>query len=1302
MKKILALVLALVLALTSLTAFAAGTDGKGDTIARNGELAAFMDGNGYIYISGQSRPVNTTVAEKILSIDPYRIVFFAKENFAAGIPANRLICLTLDGFAEHIVTDDAFAACVSGDSIYYISAGDRKALVEADVDTFVSNVLYETLEPMQRVYMSNAGLVVTLVEGAGAYIQDRVTGKFVTFNGDIAAEIADYEGFEVYLTDSNSLYVQLDGLASPTLVDTSVQDWAVIGETIYYLSGSLNKLTLKSYATATNLWRIILAPSIDMEAQLTASENALFMLSKAGKVYSVDVYNNRLADFVTLPALNSYALGGGKTLDSYRIEAVSGQLNVYGIISDSNTLPTFTFVDFSSQVVEDTSSELMLLSAYAIAGESTVWDLLQPAEQFTILRRGSRGDAVSAIQKPLAELDYYDYIVDGIFGWRTEQAIRLLQADLNMEINGIADAELQRIILSGNLDAYDPYRVLERGDRGYRVQEMQERLRDLGYLADDADGIFGPRTREAVELFQNENGLKETGIADASTLRKLYSDTANSCSTYIDLQRGDTGYRVRELNRRLKKLYYLEGEVGSSYNSATVAAVKRFQEEYGLTVTGSATEKVQKALFSKKAPEYSGYITLQRGDDNERVEEMQLRLTKLNYYAGRTDGYYDKATRDAVKLFQRAVNLKVTGIADPDTLQELFSKNAPEYREPEAVTEPVIELSAYSAYDNGIYTIADSVTTDGGVTVSWFADGDMDAYDISIKDDRDTVYLSNKGLTPDQTIASIPVLSLDPDRTYTITVVAHPVDEDDASTRASIRFVRSVEEPEPDPDEIGVIGKLIVMPMNEGVTSEGGVCSIPGGTIRFSWVADGAVAGYTYSLLDEDSDPVITQESLSSTTELSLDAGALKSGVVYTLIVNAIPTNGTPADATTESISFRLAEAATPEPTEEPVITPEPVATPEPTEEPVVTEEPEITPEPELPTEEPEITPEPELPTEEPEVTPEPELPTEEPVVTPEPALVGMPQLSVEPFSAVSMEELLIDDMPVTAEVYEVYEGDLALMWPAERSGGYRVQILDAHNNLLVDQDMNSATAAISSNVMEPGEIYTLRVTAFSAKDSSVSQTAVLYFRLPVQEAPVEEDPYQEEYAEEPVEEEIYEEEIYEEEYAEEPSEEETYEEEYAEEPYEDEIYDEEYVEESYEEEPAEEVYEEEYAEEEPVEEEYVEEEPAEEDYAEEAFDEYPMDDPSAWQDPIDMDSDPMAIEVIQLRLVEWLWLEEEAYEPGELDELTIEAIIAFQAYCTEAGLELIPCFPEEPVIEPDTLWLLFNADEMEIINPNA
>ena len=1075
------LIMTLALIFICAPALAVGTSGQGDMVARNGELAAFLDGNGSIYISGLNTPVNTTPAESVLTIDSYRILFLARANAASGIPGTRLISLNLDDNAETIVTDDAYAACLDAETVYYISSANRKQLMQMDLDTRFSAVAYQATEDLERVYPSSNGVIVTLVEGAGAYIYDSVRGSFVSYSGEISAEIASFESFDLTLTDSRNLYVQPHGSLFPTQVDSSVQDWAVIGETVYYLSGSAGSLTLKSYDVSNALWGVVLVPGSDIEAQLTASQNSLFMLSSSGTVYSVDVRNGRLVGFATLPSLSSYALGNGLSLSAYRIEAVSGQLNVYGVVEDANTLPTFTFVDYTSQIVADTSAGMRLLCAYSINGESTVWDLLQPAPQFSPLRRGSRGEAVAAIQQPLYDLGYYNYYIDGIFGWRTELAVKLLQADLNLPVTGIADEDLQRTILAGGLEPYDPYKTLRRGSSGWRVQQMQLRLRDLGYLADDADSIFGPRTEKAVALFQTENGLRSTGVADSDTLRRLFSDTANACSTYIDLQRGDSGYRVRELNQRLKDLYYLEGEVGSSYGSATVAAVKRFQQEVGLKQTGIATVAVQRELFARTAPEYSGYITLRRGDSGYRVRQMQQRLRDLGYYTGSIDSYFGKSTQTAVKKFQMAVGLPITGVADPETLSELFSPGAPIYREPEKLGTPVIELSAYSKYTDGIFYIADSVTTDGGITVSWFAEGDVASYEVSIKDDRGNEYLYNFGLEPN--IASIPLTSLDPDRTYTVSVTANPFDTaDDSPTNATLRFVRVMEEPEPDPGEIGEIGKLIVTPEGEDIVRENGIYYIPGETLSFKWSANGSVAGYNYLLTDADGNALDGSNAIDDTLGLQINASALSSDKVYTLTVYAIPTNGTVDDATVESIEFalRVVVDTTPVPSEDPIVPSSPDGTTD------------------------QIDASTDASGSTGDSTPS-DTSGNTGDSTPSDAsgntgVIGVPVLDIQPNNGVTEGQITdAEGIVQTVNVVLVGEGKLQLAWPADGDiSGYDVTILNAAGQAMVSQtQMSGASATIDSVNLTPGEIYTLTVTAHAAADESVTSEATLYFALP-------------------------------------------------------------------------------------------------------------------------------------------------------------------------------------------------------------
>ena len=69
-----------------------------------------------------------------------------------------------------------------------------------------------------------------------------------------------------------------------------------------------------------------------------------------------------------------------------------------------------------------------------------------------------------------------------------------------------------------------PLTTLYMGDRGAAVRTMQQRLKDLGYLTGNVDGIFGQQTRRAVERFQQYNKLSVDGIAGPKTLNKLYYD----------------------------------------------------------------------------------------------------------------------------------------------------------------------------------------------------------------------------------------------------------------------------------------------------------------------------------------------------------------------------------------------------------------------------------------------------------------------------------------------------------------------------------------------------------------------------------------------------------------------------------------------------------------------------------------------------------------------------------------------------------------------------------------------------------
>jgi len=53
------------------------------------------------------------------------------------------------------------------------------------------------------------------------------------------------------------------------------------------------------------------------------------------------------------------------------------------------------------------------------------------------------------------------------------------------------------------------------------MREAQRALRDLGYHPGPIDGMFGPRTRSALEKYQLAEKLPVTGQLDAETMQRL-------------------------------------------------------------------------------------------------------------------------------------------------------------------------------------------------------------------------------------------------------------------------------------------------------------------------------------------------------------------------------------------------------------------------------------------------------------------------------------------------------------------------------------------------------------------------------------------------------------------------------------------------------------------------------------------------------------------------------------------------------------------------------------------------------------
>lgn len=153
---------------------------------------------------------------------------------------------------------------------------------------------------------------------------------------------------------------------------------------------------------------------------------------------------------------------------------------------------------------------------------------------------------------------------------------------------------------------------LQKGDNNSYVKELQEKLIELGYSLPryGADGDFGDETLEAVNKFQDENGLVVDGIVGHATWAKIEellnkkaqqatkTPTMSSPEKPI-LRFGSKGPSVKELQEKLIALGYSCGSDGADgkFGWNTYKAVLRFQRERGLEIDGVVGPKTWAELL---------------------------------------------------------------------------------------------------------------------------------------------------------------------------------------------------------------------------------------------------------------------------------------------------------------------------------------------------------------------------------------------------------------------------------------------------------------------------------------------------------------------------------------------------------------------------------------------------------------------------------------------------------------------------------------------------------------------------------
>ncbi|MFC5711479.1 peptidoglycan-binding protein [Thalassorhabdus alkalitolerans] len=154
-----------------------------------------------------------------------------------------------------------------------------------------------------------------------------------------------------------------------------------------------------------------------------------------------------------------------------------------------------------------------------------------------LLQLGVKGNGVSRLQNTLKEYGFYSYAVTGIYGERTEKAVKDFQHAVDIEADGIVGEETHE-----KLAAYEPPKdtgesqaeeipetdeneigkELKVGSHGEDVSKLQKALQTLEYIKMEPTGIYSSVTEKAIKLFQREHEeLVVDGVAGEKTLSKI-------------------------------------------------------------------------------------------------------------------------------------------------------------------------------------------------------------------------------------------------------------------------------------------------------------------------------------------------------------------------------------------------------------------------------------------------------------------------------------------------------------------------------------------------------------------------------------------------------------------------------------------------------------------------------------------------------------------------------------------------------------------------------------------------------------
>jgi peptidoglycan hydrolase-like protein with peptidoglycan-binding domain len=131
---------------------------------------------------------------------------------------------------------------------------------------------------------------------------------------------------------------------------------------------------------------------------------------------------------------------------------------------------------------------------------------------------------------------------------------------------------------------------------------------------------------------------------------------------------------ISDVQRQLKGLGFNLGAVDGKLGAQTMAALRAYQQQYRLPVTGRLDETTLRSILPERFEPTGVPLDLSNRED---LQQAQRQLKALGFDPGSTDGKFGPQTEAALRAYQQAHRLPQTGRLDDVTLRSLL----PEKRE---------------------------------------------------------------------------------------------------------------------------------------------------------------------------------------------------------------------------------------------------------------------------------------------------------------------------------------------------------------------------------------------------------------------------------------------------------------------------------------------------------------------------------------------------------------------------------------------------------------------------------------------